>query len=115
MHYLLKIIITTLLVVVISEVSKRNSLIGAGLASIPLVSVMAMLWLYIDTRDVEKVSTFSVSVFWLVLPSLVLFALLPLLLKLGWGFYSSLSASIALTMLSYFTMISALNYFGIKL
>lgn len=111
MHYLLKIIITTLLIVAISEVSKRNSLIGAVLASIPLVSVMAM----IDTRDVEKVSAFSVSVFWLVLPSLVLFALLPLLLKLDWGFYSSFSASIALTMLSYFTMISALNYFGIKL
>lgn len=115
MHHLLKIIITTLLIVAISEVSNRSSQIGAVLASVPLISVMAMLWLYIDTKDVEKVSVLSASIFWLVLPSLVLFVLLPLLLKLGWGFYLSLSASIASTVLSYFAMISALNYFGIKL
>lgn len=115
MYYVLKIVITTLLIVAISEVSKRSSLIGAILASVPLVSVMAMLWLYVDTKDIEKVSALSTSVFWLVLPSLVLFILLPVLLKFGWGFYVSLCASISVTVLSYFVMVSALNYFGVKL
>ena len=50
--YLLKIIVTTGLIVIISEIAKRSSLIGAILASIPLVSVLAMLWLYVETRDV---------------------------------------------------------------
>lgn len=115
MYYVLKIVITTLLIVAISEVSKRSSLIGAVLASVPLVSVMAMLWLYVDTKDIGKISALSTSVFWFVLPSLVLFVLLPVLLKFGWGFYLSLSVSIAATILSYFAMASALNYFGVKL
>ena len=68
-YYLVKIALTTVLIVAISEIAKRSSLIGAILASVPLVSVLAMLWLYIETRDVGKVSTLATSVFWLVLPS----------------------------------------------
>ena len=56
MYYVIKILVTTALVVLISEVAKRSSLLGAVLASVPLVSVMAMIWLYIDTRDIEKVN-----------------------------------------------------------
>ena len=115
MYYLIKILITALLIVAISEVSKRSSFLGAILASVPLVSVLAMLWLYIDTRDIEKVSALSSSVFWLVLPSLVLFIILPLLLKIGWGFYLSISVSIGATIICYFAMVSALDYFGVKL
>jgi len=115
MYYLTKIIITTLLIVAISEVSKRSSLAGAVLASVPLVSVLAMIWLYVDTQDVEKISSLSTSVFWLVIPSLVLFILLPVLLKSGWGFYISLATSIAATIVSYFAMVAALNHFGVRL
>jgi len=115
MYYLTKIIITTLLIVAISEVSKRSSLAGAVLASVPLVSVLALSWLYVDTQDVEKISSLSTSVFWLVIPSLVLFILLPVLLKFGWGFYISLATSIAATIVSYFAMVAALNHFGVRL
>ncbi|WP_330924300.1 DUF3147 family protein [Candidatus Sororendozoicomonas aggregata] len=115
LYYVLKIVITTLLIVIISEVSKRNSMVGAILASVPLVTVLAMIWLYTDTKDVEKVSALSSGVFWLVLPSLALFVTLPIFLKLGWNFYLSLSTSIVVTIACYFIMIWILNYFGIKL
>lgn len=114
-YYITKIFITTLLIVFISEIAKRSSFIGAILASIPLVSVLAMLWLYLDTKDVEKVSSLASSIFWLVLPSLVLFLLLPVLLKMGLNFYFSISLSIVATIISYWLMISVLNYYGIKL
>jgi len=114
-YYILKILITTILIVVISEISKRSSLVGAILASIPLVSFLAMMWLYIDTKDIQKVSALSSSIFWLVLPSLTLFFTLPMLLKHGANFYLSISLSIAVTVLSYWLMISVLNYLGIKL
>lgn len=114
-YYIVKIIVTTALVVLISEIAKRSSLIGAILASLPLVSVLAMMWLYIDTSDVEKVSTLSSSIFWLVIPSLVLFLLLPVLLKTGLNFYLSMSLSVVATMVSYWMMIVILNYSGIKL
>ncbi len=115
MYYLLKILITSLLIVAISEIAKRSSLVGAILASVPIVSVMAIIWLYVDTKDIDKISTFSSSIFWLVLPSLVLFLVLPLLIKAGWSFYPSLAVSISATIISYFSMVFALNYFGIKL
>ena len=114
-YYAIKILITTILIVLISEVAKRSSLMGAILASVPLVSVLAMLWLYVDTKDAVKISELSSSIFWLVLPSLVLFLTLPLLLKQGVGFYLSMSISIVVTILCYWLMIMVLNYFGIKL
>jgi hypothetical protein len=114
-YYITKIAITTILIVLISEIAKRSSFIGAILASIPLVSVLAMIWLYIDTKDVSKVSALSSSVFWLVLPSLTLFIALPLLLKNGFDFYVSMSVSLGLTVFSYWLMILVLGHFGIKL
>lgn len=114
-YYLLKIVITTLLVVLISEIAKRSSFMGAVLASIPLMSVLAMIWLYIDTKEIAKISELSLSIFWLVIPSLALFVTLPLLLKQGVGFYWSMSLSIGVTILSYWMMILVLNHFGVKL
>lgn len=114
-YYTLKIIITTILIVAISEISKRSTFVGAILASVPLVSVLAMIWLYVDTKDILKVSALSTSVFWLVLPSLTLFVSLPILLKQNINFYLSISISIFVTILSYWLMISVLSRFGIKL
>ena len=114
-YYLAKIAITTILIIAISEIAKRSSLAGAILASVPLVSVLAMLWLYIDTKDANKVSDLASSVFWLVLPSLALFLALPLFLKQGFDFYLSLGVSIAITVVCYFLMVAVLNHFGVKL
>ena len=114
-YYTLKIVVTTVLVVVVSEVAKRSTLTGAILASIPIVSVLAMIWLYIDTKDVEKISTLSTSIFWLVVPSLSLFISLPILLKQGINFYISISLSVFITILCYWLMISLLQHLGIRL
>jgi hypothetical protein len=114
-YYITKLAITAVLIVVISEISRRSSLIAAILASIPLVSVLAMVWLYIDTHDVEKISSLATSIFWLVIPSLALFVSLPLLLKNGINFYLSMGISIAITVGCYFLMITTLEYYGIKL
>jgi len=114
-YYIFKISITAALIVLISEVAKRSSFIGAILASIPLVSVLAMVWLYIDTKDVTKISSLSIGVFWLVIPSLALFLALPLLLKQGLNFYLSISISIGLTAGCYWIMVFTLDHFGVKL
>lgn len=113
--YALKVLTTSLLIVSISELSKRSSFLGALLASIPLISVIAMVWLYIDTKDVSKVSSLSTSVFWLVIPSLILFVLLPVLLKSGMNFYISLFVSLGATAGSYFLLFSILRSFGVSL
>ncbi len=114
-YYIAKIVITTILIVLISEISKRSTLVGSILASIPLMSVLAMTWLYVDTGDNAKVIELSTSIFWLVIPSLTLFISLPLLIKKGIGFYPSMAMSMALTIIAYYLMILILGKFGIKL
>ena len=111
----IKVAVTALLVVAIAEVAKRSSLMGAVLASIPLTSVLAMIWLYADTGDAEKVAELATGIFWLVLPSLALFVALPLLLRAGWPFVPSLVASCALTVACYFLMLVILKRFGIAI
>lgn len=74
-----------------------------------------MLWLYIDTKDIDKVSALSTSVFWLVLPSLALFVALPLLLKQGLNFYVSIGMAIGITVGTYWLMVTLLNHYGVKL
>ena len=113
--YIIKVIITALLVVLIAEISKRSSLIASILASVPLVSVLAMMWLYVDTKDTNKISALSTGIFWLVIPSLALFVTLPVLLKKEINFYISMGASIAITVICYYLMIIVLGRFGIKL
>lgn len=114
-YYILKVAVTAILVVLISEVSKRSSFVGAVLASVPLTSVLAMLWLYIDTGDVGRVGELAGSIFWLVLPSLALFVALPVLLAQGLNFYLCLALSIGITAICYWLMVVVLHHYGVEL
>lgn len=111
----IKVLLTSVIVVAVSEAAKRSPLFGALIASIPLTSLLAMVWLYVDTGDTEKIARLSTGVFWLVLPSLVLFLTLPLFLRAGLGFYASLAAASALTVGAYFAMLYVLGLAGIEI
>lgn len=115
MYYLTKLIVTCALIVAISEVAKRSSLVAAVLASLPLVSVLAMVWLYLDTRDVDKVAGLARNIFWLVIPSLLLFFSFPILLRGGINFFVSLSVSIGVTVAGYFLIVLVLQKLGVQL
>lgn len=112
LYYVLKVAISALLITAISEISKRYSLAAGILASLPIVSVLAMIWLYIDTSSIDKVSQLSTSIFWMVLPSLSLFIVLPLLLKNRLPFYPALAISALVMVLLYYLMIVILKKLG---
>lgn len=112
---ILKISLSAIILVAIAELAKRSSFWAAALASLPLTSLLAFVWLYLDTGDIQKVMALSHGIFWLVLPSLVLFITLPLLLRSGLGFWESLGASCVATALAYFGMVKILEVFGIQL
>lgn len=105
LYYTIKILLSAFIIVAVSEIAKRSSTLGALLASLPLTSLLAFVWLYLDTGEVEKVASLSADIFWLVLPSLALFLVLPLLLKMGWGFWLSLAASACVTAVCYALML----------
>ena len=114
-YFILKFTISAALIVAVSEVSKRSSFLGGLFASLPLVSVLAMIWLYRDTGDTGKVAALSTSIFWLVLPSLALFVALPFLLKRGFAFWPSLGLGVGVMLACYGATALALKKFGIKL
>jgi hypothetical protein len=113
-YYALKVAISAILIVSISELAKRSTIAGALLASLPLVSLLAMIWLYAETRNVAEVVALSRGIFWLVLPSLALFLVLPALLERGYNFYLSLAAGAAVTIVAYGATLALLRHFGIR-
>lgn len=114
-QYTVKIGVTVALVVLVSEVSKRNTLFGGLLASLPLISFLAMLWLYFDTKDSGRVAALSTSIFWLVLPSLIFFLALPVLLKWKLNFYLGFGLATAMMLACYGLMLVGLKKIGVNL
>lgn len=115
LYYAIKVLISAVVIVLVSEVAKRSSLLGALIASLPLTSLLALVWLYLDTKSIEKVSQLSMGIFWVVIPSLLFFISLPLFFKLGWNFWFALSGSIVLTGTGYGAYVLLLSKWGIKL
>jgi len=111
LYLMTKFATTALIVVLVSELAKRSTLAGAILASIPTVSVLAIIWIYIETRDTGRLAAFSIDVVWLVLPSLALFAVLPVMLRMGVEFWWSLAAGIAATALAYWGSVQLMTWF----
>lgn len=112
LYYVVKVAVSAILIVIISEISKRSSLIGAILASVPLVSVLAMIWIFVETKEVQTIAELSKQIFFLVIPSLLLFILLPLMLNRGVSFPISLGVSIGATSIGYFIMIAVMRALG---
>ena len=84
-YFVLKTIVSALVIVGIAEIAKRSTVAGALIASLPLTSLLAFVWLYRDTHDAARIASLFVDIFWLVIPSLALFLTLPLFIRLGWG------------------------------
>ena len=113
-YYAVKVLVSAVLIVLISEVARRSTLFGALIASLPITSLLAVIWLYLDTGDSGRIAALSTGVFWLVLPSLAFFVVLPLALRAGWAFWPSLSAAILATVACYGIMVPILRKFGIE-
>jgi hypothetical protein len=115
MQYFIKTIITALVIVGISEIGKKFSPIAAILASLPLTSILAMIWLYSDTKDIQKIIDLSSNIFWAVLPSLIFFLVLPILLKSGFKFSIAMVLSAVAMFIAYSIYVIILQKFGIKI
>jgi hypothetical protein len=114
-YLVIKSLVSGVIIMAVSEIAKRSPSMGALIASLPLVSVLGMIWLWQETKDVERMATHSSSTFWFVLPSLPMFLLLPYLLNEDFNFYLALAISCALTIVLYLAMAWVLGRYGIKL
>jgi hypothetical protein len=115
LYYALKVGISAIVIVAIAEIAKRSSGFAALLASLPLTSLLAFMWMHFEGAEPARIADLSSQIFWLVLPSLVLFLLLPLLIRQGLGFWLSLAVSVAATAACYLAMLPVLRKFGVQL
>ena len=113
--HILKVFISASIIVIVSEISKKNTTMGGLIASIPLISILSMIWLYLDTNDIGKVKQLSNGILWMTFPSLSLFLTLPIFINLGIKFYLSLFISIIVTFIFYGLTLFGIDYFEIKI
>jgi hypothetical protein len=114
--YVLKVIASVLIVVGVTEVSRRAGIFWGGiLASLPLTSLLAFLWLYSDSYKTDAIAALSWSIFWMVLPSLTFFALFPVFLKRGLSFPIALVLSLGVMAAAYFLTATLVRRFGIQI
>ena len=101
LYFFIKAAISGLIAAAVSEIARRFPGWGGLVASLPLTSLMAMIWLWRDSGDVAKVSGLSMGAFWFVLPSLPLFAIIPWLLRSEFGFWPTIAIGCAITLVLY--------------
>ena len=114
-YLILKAGLSGLIVMLVSEIARRSPGLGGLLASLPLVSILAMIWLWRDTADVERIAVLSQATFWFVLPSLPLFLMLPAMLRHGVAFWLALGFSCLITMALYAAVFWLLPRLGIAI
>ncbi len=103
-YLLIKAALSGIIIAIVSEVSRRQPGLGALIASLPLVSLLGMIWLWRDTRDTARLAAHSEATFWYVLPSLPMFLIVPALLKQGLPFWAALALGCAITIGLYLLM-----------
>jgi hypothetical protein len=115
LYLAIKAAISGIIVALVSEIARRYPGWGGLVASLPLTSLLAMLWLWRDTGDAEQVAELSANTLWFIIPSLPFFIALPLLLRSGIGFWASLGIVVAATLALYALMFWAAPRLGVKL
>ena len=115
MHWIIfKYAITAGMVVLISEIAKRSDKLGGLIAALPLVTVLTLIWLFVENQSSEKIANHAWYTFWYVVPTLPMFLAFPWLLK-RYSFWSTLGISIVITLVSFYLFAKLVKCWGIDL
>ena len=115
LYLIVKALLSGVIIAAVSEIAKRNPGFGALVASLPLVSVLGMMWLWRDTGDPVRMAAHAQATFWFVLPSLPMFLLIPVMLRNGWPFWLALALGCLVTITLYLGMVWIGPRFGLRL
>lgn len=110
-----KALVSGVIIAAVSELARRNNTAASIIHSLPLTSLIALIWLYSGTKDAELIGRHAYGTFWFVLPTLPMFLLMPWLIRTCGGFWPALGAGIAGTVALYFLTMRLLDAAGVKL
>ncbi len=113
--FVTRAILSGVIIAIIAVLGRKAPALGALIASLPLISLMAMIWLWRDTADAKLIADHAEATFWYVLPSLPMFLLIPWMLRAGQNFWLALGTGIALTIVLYLLTIGIAARFGVRL
>jgi hypothetical protein len=111
----LKAALSGIIIVAVAEIAKRNAALGALVVSLPLISILAILWLWRETHEPERIAAHAEATFWYVLPTLPMFLVLPMLLRHGVGFWAAMALSCLMTVMLYLLAAWTAGRFGVNL
>lgn len=114
-YYLLKLLLSAGVIVLVTETAKRNNFAASIIHSLPMTSLLAFIWLYMEKKDTTLIANHAFGTFWFVLPTLPMFLVLPWLLNRGLGFWPALGICIAGTVVLYFVTMRLLKLAGVEL
>lgn len=109
-----KYLVTAAVVVLISEVAKRSDKLGGLIAALPMVTILALIWLYVENQSTEKIANHAWYTFWYVVPTLPMFLAFPWLLP-RIGFWLTLAISVVITVVCFALFALLVKRFGIEL
>lgn len=113
-YIFIKYFITAAVVVLVSEFAKASDKLGGLIAALPLVTVLTLIWLYVEKQPMSKISNHAYYTFWYVIPTLPMFLLFPYLLP-KWGFWPTLLSCIVVTLVIFYVYAITLKQFGVNL
>ena len=109
-----KYLVTAAVVVLVSEAAKRSDKLGGFVAALPLITVLTLIWLYVEKQPQEKIANHAWYTFWYVVPTLPMFLAFPVLLR-RFGFWPTMIASVIITVVSFGLFAVAARRFGVEL
>lgn len=109
-----KYILTAAVVVAVSEAAKRSDKLGGFMAALPLITLLALVWLYVEKQPMEKIANHAWYTFWYVIPTLPMFLVFPALLS-RLGFWPTLGVCVVMTTLLFGLFALVVRRFGIEL
>lgn len=115
LYLVLKALLSGVIIAAVSEIARRSPGVGALVASLPLISILGMMWLWRDTHDIDRMADHAGATFWYVLPSLPMFLLIPSMLKRGIGFWPAILIGCMVTVALYAAMTIVAPRIGIRL
>lgn len=112
---LVKIVVNVGLITGITEIVKRNLVAAALLGALPIVSIISMIWMHVEGRELDKIADYSTATFWLVLPTMPMFLVFPALVRAGAGFWAAMAISVVSMLILYGLLVLLLRAFGVVL
>ena len=113
-YLIIKYFITAAVVVLVSEFAKSSDKLGGLVAALPLVTVLTLIWLFVEKQPTTKIANHAYYTFWYVIPTLPMFLLFPYLLP-KFGFWPTLLSCIMMTLIIFYVYAIVLKNFGIDL